>query len=189
MPSAYTRLVSGLVFPLHERLKGHGTLSVRRRMEEMQWWSSQDLAKYRNAELAKFIHHAVEHVPYYRDLFGHLGLSATDIRAEVDLRKIPFLTKAMIREHSQALKAGDAGATTPCSTGGSTGEPLTFLIGHERVSHDVAAKWRATRWWGVDIGDRRSRRMGFSDRVRRTGSTLGVFVIECCAAGCCPRSR
>jgi len=22
------------------------------------------------------------------------------------------------------------------------------------VSHDVAAKWRATRWWGVDIGDR-----------------------------------
>ena len=22
-----------------------------------------------------------------------------------------------------------------------------------RVSHDVAAKWRATRWWGVDIGD------------------------------------
>jgi phenylacetate-CoA ligase len=21
------------------------------------------------------------------------------------------------------------------------------------VSHDVAAKWRATRWWGVDIGD------------------------------------
>ena len=22
------------------------------------------------------------------------------------------------------------------------------------MSHDVAAKWRATRWWGVDLGDR-----------------------------------
>jgi len=22
------------------------------------------------------------------------------------------------------------------------------------VSHDVAAKWRATRWWNVDIGDK-----------------------------------
>jgi phenylacetate-CoA ligase len=28
-----------------------------------------------------------------------------------------------------------------------------FFIGRERISHDVAAKWRATRWWGVDIGD------------------------------------
>ncbi|MDZ7782431.1 MAG: hypothetical protein U5K56_05630 [Halioglobus sp.] len=37
--------------------------------------------------------------------------------------------------------------------GGSTGEPLIFYRGRERVSHDVAAKWRATRWWGVDIGD------------------------------------
>ena len=26
-------------------------------------------------------------------------------------------------------------------------------MGMGRVSHDVAAKWRATRWWGVDIGD------------------------------------
>src|SRR6185295_9227709 len=32
-------------------------------------------------------------------------------------------------------------------------EPLIFFLGKERVSHDVAAKWRATRWWGVDIGD------------------------------------
>jgi phenylacetate-CoA ligase len=40
------------------------------------------------------------------------------------------------------------------NTGGSSGEPLVFFLGKERVSHDVAAKWRATRWWGVDIGDR-----------------------------------
>jgi phenylacetate-CoA ligase len=30
---------------------------------------------------------------------------------------------------------------------------LIFFLGRERVAHDVAAKWRATRWWGVDIGD------------------------------------
>ncbi len=26
-------------------------------------------------------------------------------------------------------------------------------MGLDRVTHDVAAKWRATRWWSVDIGD------------------------------------
>ncbi|MEO5740079.1 MAG: phenylacetate--CoA ligase family protein, partial [Vicinamibacterales bacterium] len=33
-------------------------------------------------------------------------------------------------------------------------EPLAFYMGAERVAHDVAAKWRATRLWGVDVGDR-----------------------------------
>ena len=40
------------------------------------------------------------------------------------------------------------------NTGGSSGQPLIFLLGNERVSHDVAAKWRATKWWNVDIGDK-----------------------------------
>jgi phenylacetate-CoA ligase len=63
------------------------------------------------------------------------------------------------RAASGATRAFMAGCL-PCArglarfnTGGSSGEPLIFFIGKERVSHDVAAKWRATRWWGVDIGD------------------------------------
>jgi len=45
-------------------------------------------------------------------------------------------------------------------------------LGNERVSHDVAAKRRATRWWGVDIGDREivvwgsPIELGSQDRVR-----------------------
>ena len=27
-------------------------------------------------------------------------------------------------------------------------------ISRRRVSRDIAAKWRATRWWDVDIGDK-----------------------------------
>ena len=39
------------------------------------------------------------------------------------------------------------------NTGGSSGDTVIFSISRERDQHDVAAKWRATRWWGVDIGD------------------------------------
>ncbi len=52
------------------------------------------------------------------------------------------------------MKAEGAQDLARFNTGGSSGEPLIFYIGKERVSHDVAAKWRATRWWNVDIGDR-----------------------------------
>ncbi|OYW27559.1 MAG: capsule biosynthesis protein CapK, partial [Methyloversatilis sp. 12-65-5] len=50
-------------------------------------------------------------------------------------------------------RADDAQGLARFNTGGSSGEPLVFFIGRERVSRDVAAKWRATRWWDVDIGD------------------------------------
>jgi len=39
MSGLYTRFVSGLLFPLHERLKRHDTVAVRRQMEQTQWWS------------------------------------------------------------------------------------------------------------------------------------------------------
>ena len=70
------------------------------------------------------------------------------------------------------MKADNAGPLERFSTGGSSGEPLVFYRGKERVSHDVAAKWRATRWWNVDIGDREiviwgsPIELGSQDRVR-----------------------
>ena len=37
MHDGYTRLVSGALFPLQERLKGHTTVAIRRSMEHTQW--------------------------------------------------------------------------------------------------------------------------------------------------------
>lgn len=69
------------------------------------------------------------------------------------LSKLPLLNKAAISANIESLKSINAQSLTRSNTGGSSGEPLIFYLGKERVSHDVAAKWRATRWWNVDIGD------------------------------------
>ena len=37
MTSLYTRLCAGALFPFHEKLKGHTSVAVRRRLEESQW--------------------------------------------------------------------------------------------------------------------------------------------------------
>ena len=89
----------------------------------------------------------------YRDLFSRLSFSAKGVNALKDLQRLPFLTKPIIRKNQEQLKSEKAERLARFNTGGSSGEPLIFFIGNERVSHDVAAKWRATRWWNVDIGD------------------------------------
>lgn len=153
MSGPYTRLVSGVLFPLQERLKGHTTVAVRRHLEVSQWWSPERLEEYRLIRLRSLLQHAGERVPYYRRLFAESGFDPAAVTEIADLRRLPFLTKGDIRAHADDLKADDARGLARCNTGGSSGEPLIFWLGPTRVSHDVAAKWRATRWWGVDIGD------------------------------------
>lgn len=150
----YTRLISSLLFPLHERLKGHDTVRRLRELERTQWWSSAEIESLREQRLGRFLRHAAERVPYYRDLFAQRGIRPGDLCTTADLRRLPLLDKATIRHEQERLCADGAQGLTLFSTGGSSGEPLTFYLGSERVSHDVAAKWRATRWWGMDIGDR-----------------------------------
>lgn len=151
--SLYTQLIASLLFPLHERLKGHSTVRIRRFLEESQWWDSVRLQEWQLQRLRTLLMHAGMQVPYYRRLFADLGFDPATIADLSDLRKLPFLTKDLIRAQTEAFKADDARNLARFNTGGSSGWPLIFFIGKERISHDVAAKWRATRWWGVDIGD------------------------------------
>lgn len=152
--SWYTWLVSRCLFPLHERLKKHDTVAIFRQLEQSQWQSPQQLEAAQQQRLQAFIRRISTEVPYYRDLLSNLGLKASDIQSRADLVKLPFLDKTTIRAHSESLKNPQATLVRPFTTGGSSGTPLTFLLGNERISHDVAEKWRATRWWGVDIGDK-----------------------------------
>lgn len=154
MTGIYTTVVSKLLFPLHERLKKHDTVAIKKQLEKSQWLPKDKVMKAQSERLQQFLSKVIENVPYYKTLFNKLGLSASDINSVTDLYKLPFLDKNTIRENYAALKSNQAGEVSSFTTGGSSGTPLTFLLGNERVSHDVAEKWRATRWWDVDIGDK-----------------------------------
>jgi phenylacetate-CoA ligase len=149
----YTRLMSAVAFPLHERFKSHNTVQVRRAMEVSQWWTADRLLAYQLQRLIALLVAAGRDVPYYRDLFARIKFDPSRMQSVADLQRLPLLDKPAIRAHVQALRDPQATGLARFNTGGSSGEPLVFFIGKERVSHDVAAKWRATRWWGVDIGD------------------------------------
>lgn len=149
----YTAFVSKFLFPLHERLKHHDSVALRRQMEDVQWWPAERIAALQLERLRAFLQDVGTNVPYYRDLFKQIGFEPERITGVADLQRLPFLTKAIVRAQTDALKHVNAQGLARFNTGGSSGEPLIFYIGVKRVSHDVAAKWRATRWWDVDIGD------------------------------------
>jgi len=164
---------SALLFPLHETIKRHRSWKVRRRLVEQEWWPAEELETWRVGRLRKFLAEAGQRVPYYRELFARTGFDPHRLESVADLQRLPLLDKPAIRSAGDGMKAAGAWGLSRYNTGGSTGEPLIFYIGKERKSHDVGAKWRATRWWGVDIGDRElvvwgsPIEIGTQDRVRQ----------------------
>ncbi|TWI63018.1 phenylacetate-CoA ligase [Pseudoduganella lurida] len=150
----YTALVTNLLFPLHERVKQHSSVAVRKGLEESQYWPEEQLRALQLERLRSLLVRAGDSVPYFRDLFKKMDFDPhRDVHGLDVLERLPLMDKALIRTHAERLKAADAAGLARFNTGGSSGEPLVFYIGKERISHDVAAKWRATRWWDVDIGD------------------------------------
>jgi phenylacetate-CoA ligase len=152
--TGYTALVSSLLFPLHEWFKNHHSPTLRRQMEASQWWPRKRIEQLQLQRLRALLLHASEHVAYFRQQYASSGFDASRVHDVRDLRCLPILRKSDINSHRDDFIADDAGKLQRYTTGGSSGEPLVFYLGKERISHDVAAKWRATRWWGVDIGDR-----------------------------------
>lgn len=151
--SIYTAIVSNFIFPLHECFKKHDTAVVQKEMEITQWLSASDIKKLQLERLIIFLNEVESRVPYYRQLFKSLSFNPDQLQSLTELSRLPLTDKSIIRQYTEGFKASDAKYLRRFNTGGSSGEPLVFYIGKKRVSHDVAAKWRATRWWGVDIGD------------------------------------
>ena len=133
----YTTLVSGVFFPLHELIKKHDTVAIRKEMEISQWWDEGRLEQLRLSRLRRLLASAGARVPYYRNLFADIGFKVEEVASLADLARLPLLDKSAIRANSDALKAENATDLARFNTGGSSGEPLVFYIGKERVSHDV----------------------------------------------------
>src|SRR5258705_8413833 len=103
----WTRFVSGVVFPLQEKLKRHDSHARLRFLESSQWWQEDQLTRHRLAGLKNLLSCAGRHVPYYRSLFRQTGFQPGDLTTLADLERLPFLTKPLIR--SSELRSEVAG--------------------------------------------------------------------------------
>lgn len=103
MSGLYTRLVSDLLFPLHERLKHHDSVALRRGLEDSQWWPRERIEALQLDRLRALLTHAREHVPYYRESFARIGFDPATIGSLADLQRLPFLGKAEIRADRKSV--------------------------------------------------------------------------------------
>ena len=96
-------------------------------LQESQYWSKEQIEEWQLKKLQELIKHAYKTVPYYQKLFDNINLKPDDIKTLEDIRKIPYLTKEIIRENLNELVSSKLkNKLRYVSTGGSTGNPMEF---------------------------------------------------------------
>lgn len=148
-------ITRNLLFPLHERLLGKRTGPFLRELEASQSWPPDRLRDLQLRKLRAILAHAERNVPYFGRLFAEHGIRAAAIQDFDDFRRVPLMTKQVIRDHLEDLMPrGYRGRVVTVATGGSTGEPLRLHNDMVRIARCEAARHRVYRWYGVNIGER-----------------------------------
>ena len=66
--------------------------------KDIETMSQEEMKELQSKKLVKQVKHVYENVPYYRELMDKKGVSPDDIKGIEDLYKLPFLSKADLRD-------------------------------------------------------------------------------------------
>jgi len=123
-------------------------------MEKSQWFPREQMREYQLKRLKAMVRHCYDNIPYYKRLFDSVSLKPTDIKSLEDLKKIPTLTKEMVRRNFEALTARNVKRYTPslCCTTGTSGEPVSFYSDKASKVLEFCYYWRYWSWAGYSLG-------------------------------------
>lgn len=157
MSPVNTSFVARTVYPWYEStVRGRKTLHYFKEYQDNQWRSADELSSIQSSKLRDLLAYCQTYVPYYRLRWKEAGLNWQDVRSIEDLRHFPLLTKEDIREHYDLLISEPMrGSTMRKTTGGSTGQPLSFEYTRESYERRMAVMLRGYGWAGWQLGVKR----------------------------------
>jgi phenylacetate-CoA ligase len=144
----------------HKQLQGY--LSG---LMESQFFSRQRLLDIQNQKIARLLAHAYEHCAYYRRVFDKFGFDYRKYRDSRDLRNIPVLTKADIRNNLAEMADGsrcsvDQFGSDQCAdsfvhsiSGGTTGPSIDIFNDERSMLEKQCVQMRFDAWSGWEIGE------------------------------------
>jgi phenylacetate-CoA ligase len=158
---SFERSVFGTVFSAYHVLKRDRVLPTITDYMRNERLPAARIEALQAEKLARLMEHSATRVPYYRRLLGNPDGRSFTIH---DLRKLPPLTKTVIRAEKNSLIAEDSSPATmeANSTSGSTGEPLYFYTDTRSSDCRKAIAVRNRRWAGIEPGAREMRLWGSS---------------------------
>jgi phenylacetate-CoA ligase len=118
------------------------------------YWSTDEVAAFRDGRLASFVRGCGETYGFYRERFRDAGVDPSEIRSLNDLVSLPILTKDEAQNWLATidLPRGGSRETRMVHTSGTTGGALRFPVTMAAIREQWALWWRYRSWHGIRKG-------------------------------------
>ena len=115
--------------------------------EEIECMAHEDMKKLQSERLVKQVKHVWDNVPYYKKLMEEKGVTPDDIHGIEDLHKLPFLSKADLREaYPYGLLAKPLSECVRIhSTSGTTGKRVVAFYTQQPMASPRASRCAPAR--------------------------------------------
>ncbi|WP_210366122.1 phenylacetate--CoA ligase family protein [Bacillus sp. REN3] len=145
------------------------TLKNLKQLEQIQSFPIERIRKIQNYKLEKLILHSYRNVPYYSKIFDEFGLVREGKVYLNRYKELPILEKSILKNSYDQLLSVDFNERKHFknSSGGSTGEPVSFVQDKEYYEWMMAVKFLFNKWAGIEFGD---------SLLRLWGSERDLFV-------------
>jgi phenylacetate-CoA ligase len=144
-----TVLLNAQAARLHRERYGPTFEALEAAWDRSQWWEPARLRDWQAERLREIARVAYERVPFYRRRFDACGVRPEEITGPEDLRRLPVLTKADVREAGPGLLTRPASALVHGHTSGTTGSPLSLWYDRAMCIANNVADWRQKGWAGM----------------------------------------
>lgn len=124
-------------------------------LNKSQYFSLEYLKELQFEKFKSLFSHAYHNTIYYRKKCNEVGITPQLLQTIADIEKVPFLTKADIKEYSADMIATgfNVDRLSAFKTGGATGKPAIVYKDPLAVELGAASGLRAFRWAGWEIGE------------------------------------
>ncbi|NBH71178.1 phenylacetate--CoA ligase family protein [Clostridiaceae bacterium] len=124
-------------------------------LEKTDSWGISQFREYQLQKIISLIQFAYKNTKYYRSMFDEHGWKPENFQNFHDLKKIPILTKDILKNNLNELRAIPLHKCVAVTTGGSTGIPTKiFLDARNTEAIRLAFVWRSFHEGGYYFGDK-----------------------------------
>jgi phenylacetate-CoA ligase len=138
---------------VHKDLTNKDYVEWTQFLREADGWTAEQIKEFELNEIRRIVEFAYENTNGYRKLFDESGVNPSEIKTLDEFKKIPFLTKEMIRDNLEDFSA-DVPNRFYITTGGSTGIPTGMYRDDVSFAKELASKAHQYYRIGWREGDR-----------------------------------
>jgi len=131
-----------------------GVLFYEKFLKRSQFFSEEEIKNWKKQWLSALLKHCRDNIPWYSKQFREYGVRADSEDPFFELKKLPILTKEIVRKNHADFCLANASKSLSFSTSGTSGRPITHYTSANQWIIEQGIIWRSWKWAGYKFRDK-----------------------------------